>query len=225
MRHSWARLLVPVAACAAAVYGVDAGAADAAGDNASDNTTLDTVIVTGAKARGVDRQVPTSITASPRDAQGIQHPVVRRLRDQDTDMSFTYGGGPTGIAELEDRRDSRYHRAEPVRYRGRHRVLHRRHAGAGFARSARGRYLQYRSAEGAPGHALRRELPRRQRPPDHPAAGAMNSSGSATCSTPVSPPAVAAPTVGGNFVGNLVLSPEAQPRCAWCCSATTTPAT
>ena len=99
MRTSSARLLIVGAVCGAAFYGVNAGAADAATENASD-TTLDTVVVTARKRDESLAQVPISVTVFT--AQTLEAYNIQSFDDYATktpNISFAYGGGPTGIAD------------------------------------------------------------------------------------------------------------------------------
>ena len=118
----------------------------------------------GAKAR----RVPRAGTGEHHgvhvaESRELQHPVVQGLCDQDAQhllrlrrRSDRHRGSPHD-------RDSRHYRTESVRYGGRNRLLHRRHAGPRIRGSSSARHRQHRGAEGTAGYALRRELPGRQR--------------------------------------------------------------
>ncbi len=100
MHTSLARVLVLGAACGSAIYGGNAGAADTATENASDNTTLDTVVVTARKRDESLAEVPISVTVFT--AQTLEAYNIQSFDDYATktpNISFAYGGGPTGIAD------------------------------------------------------------------------------------------------------------------------------
>src|SRR3984957_3350446 len=100
-RSFFAQLLGLSAACGAALHGGAACAQDATAASATtEATTLDTVIVTARKRDESLAQVPVSITAFT--SQNLENYNIQSFNDYATktpNISFAYGGGPTGIAE------------------------------------------------------------------------------------------------------------------------------
>jgi iron complex outermembrane recepter protein len=100
-RSFFAQLLGLSAACGAALHGGAACAQDtAATAGATEATTLDTVIVTARKRDESLAQVPVSITAFT--SQTLENYNIQSFSDYATktpNISFAYGGGPTGIAD------------------------------------------------------------------------------------------------------------------------------
>jgi hypothetical protein len=149
-RSFFAQLLGLSAACGVALHGGAACAQDTtAAATAAETTTLDTVIVTARKRDESLAQVPESITVfTVADPRELQHPVLRRLRHQDAQHLLRLRRRSHRHRGCPHDRDSRHHGTEPVRHRGRHRLLHRRHAGARLGGSASARHRQHRSAQG-----------------------------------------------------------------------------
>jgi len=100
-RSFFAQLLGLSAACGAALHGGTACAQDAAGSPAASETVaLDTIIVTARKRDESLAQVPVSITAFT--SQNLEDYNIQSFDDYATktpNISFSYGGGPTGIAD------------------------------------------------------------------------------------------------------------------------------
>jgi iron complex outermembrane recepter protein len=100
-RSFFAQLLGLSAACGVAFHGGAACAQDStAGATTMEATTLDTVIVTARKRDESLAQVPVSITAFT--SQTLENYNVQSFDDYATktpNISFAYGGGPTGIAD------------------------------------------------------------------------------------------------------------------------------
>ena len=100
-RSFFAQLLGLSAACGAALHGGTACAQDASGaPAASESVTLDTIIVTARKRDESLAQVPVSITAFT--SQNLEDYNIQSFDDYATktpNISFSYGGGPTGIAD------------------------------------------------------------------------------------------------------------------------------
>jgi outer membrane receptor protein involved in Fe transport len=97
-RSFFAQLLGLSAACGAALHGGAVCAQDTAAT--TEATTLDTVIVTARKRDESLAQVPVSITAFT--SQSLENYNIQSFNDYATktpNISFAYGGGPTGIAE------------------------------------------------------------------------------------------------------------------------------
>jgi len=99
-RSFFAQLLGLSAACGAALHGGTACAQDTTAAPAAESTTLDTVIVTARKRDESLAQVPVSITAFT--SQTLENYNIQSFDDYATktpNISFAYGGGPTGIAD------------------------------------------------------------------------------------------------------------------------------
>jgi outer membrane receptor protein involved in Fe transport len=99
-RNFFAQLLGLSAACGAALHGGTACAQDAAAATASDSSTLDTVVVTARKRDESLGKVPEAITVFTSQALGDYN--IQSFDDYATktpNISFSYGGGPTGIAD------------------------------------------------------------------------------------------------------------------------------
>jgi outer membrane receptor protein involved in Fe transport len=100
-RSFFAQLLGLSAACGAALHGGAACGQDAATTAAAaDSTTLDTVVVTARKRDESLAKVPESITVFT--AQTLEAYNIQSFDDYATktpNISFAYGGGPTGIAD------------------------------------------------------------------------------------------------------------------------------
>jgi iron complex outermembrane recepter protein len=99
-RSFFAQLLGLSAACGAALHGGAVCAQDTAAAAATEATTLDTVIVTARKRDESLAQVPVSITAFT--SQTLENYNIQSFDDYATktpNISFAYGGGPTGIAD------------------------------------------------------------------------------------------------------------------------------
>jgi len=100
-RSFFAQLLGLSAACGVALHGGAACAQDTtAAATAAETTTLDTVIVTARKRDESLAQVPVSITAFT--SQTLENYNIQSFDDYATktpNISFAYGGGPTGIAD------------------------------------------------------------------------------------------------------------------------------
>jgi len=100
MHTSLKRVLVLGAVCGSALYGVNAGAAEATAENAAESTTLETVVVTARKRDESLAEVPISVTVFT--AQTLEAYNIQSFDDYATktpNISFAYGGGPTGIAD------------------------------------------------------------------------------------------------------------------------------
>ena len=100
-RSFFAHLLGLSAACGAALHGGAACGQDAATTAAAaDSTTLDTVVVTARKRDESLAKVPEAITVFT--AQTLEAYNIQSFDDYATktpNISFAYGGGPTGIAD------------------------------------------------------------------------------------------------------------------------------
>jgi iron complex outermembrane recepter protein len=100
-RSLFARLLGLSAACGAALHGAGACAQDTSGGPAAtDTTTLETVIVTARKRDESLATVPVAITVFT--SQVLEAYNIQSFDDYATktpNISFAYGGGPTGIAD------------------------------------------------------------------------------------------------------------------------------
>jgi outer membrane receptor protein involved in Fe transport len=100
-RSFFAQLLGLSAACGAALHGGSACAQDAATTAAAaDSTTLDTVVVTARKRDESLAKVPEAITVFT--SQTLSDYNIQSFDDYATktpNISFAYGGGPTGIAD------------------------------------------------------------------------------------------------------------------------------
>lgn len=97
-RNLCAHLLGLSAACGAVLHAGGASAQDAAA--AADTTTLDTVVVTARKRDESLAKVPEAITVFT--AQALEAYNIQSFDDYATktpNISFAYGGGPTGIAD------------------------------------------------------------------------------------------------------------------------------
>ena len=99
-RSFFAHLLGLSAACGAALHGGGACAQDTTAAPAADSITLDTVIVTARKRDESLANVPESITVFT--GQTLADYNIQSFTDYATktpNISFSYGGGPTGIAD------------------------------------------------------------------------------------------------------------------------------
>jgi iron complex outermembrane recepter protein len=99
-RSFFAQLLGLSAACGAALHGGGVCAQDTTAAAATEAATLDTVIVTARKRDESLAQVPVSITAFT--SQTLENYNIQSFDDYATktpNVSFAYGGGPTGIAD------------------------------------------------------------------------------------------------------------------------------
>jgi outer membrane receptor protein involved in Fe transport len=99
-RNFFAQLLGLSAACGAALHGGTVCAQDTAAAAAADTTTLDTVVVTARKRDESLAKVPEAITVFT--SQALEAYNIQSFDDYATktpNISFSYGGGPTGIAD------------------------------------------------------------------------------------------------------------------------------
>lgn len=99
-RNFFAQLLGLSAACGAALHGGAACGQDTAATAAADAATLDTVVVTARKRDESLAKVPEAITVFT--SQAIEAYNIQSFDDYATktpNISFAYGGGPTGIAD------------------------------------------------------------------------------------------------------------------------------
>jgi iron complex outermembrane receptor protein len=99
-RKSPARLLGLSAICAASMLGGGARAEAAADSAAADTESLETITVTARKRDESLATVPVSITVFT--AEALQNYNIQSFTDYATktpNVSFSYGGGPTGIAD------------------------------------------------------------------------------------------------------------------------------
>jgi iron complex outermembrane recepter protein len=99
-RTSYARLLALSAGFGIAVHAGDASAADAAASAGSDSDTLETITVSARKRDESLAKVPVSITVFT--SESLENYNIQSFTDYATktpNVSFSYGGGPTGIAD------------------------------------------------------------------------------------------------------------------------------
>jgi iron complex outermembrane recepter protein len=99
-RNLFARWLGLGAACSAALYGAGACAQDTTTTAAAEPTTLETITVSARKRDESLAKVPEAITVFT--AQNLEDYNIQSFDDYATktpNISFAYGGGPTGIAD------------------------------------------------------------------------------------------------------------------------------
>jgi iron complex outermembrane receptor protein len=99
-RNLFARWLGLSAACSAALYGAGACAQDTGATAAADTTTLETITVSARKRDESLANVPEAITVFT--SQNLAEYNIQSFDDYATktpNISFAYGGGPTGIAD------------------------------------------------------------------------------------------------------------------------------
>lgn len=99
-RTSYARLLALSASFGLAVHAGDAPAADAAASAGTDADTLETITVSARKRDESLANVPVSITVFT--SESLEKYNIQSFNDYATktpNVSFSYGGGPTGIAD------------------------------------------------------------------------------------------------------------------------------
>ena len=99
-RNSAARWLGLLAFCGVAMHAGEAPAADAAAAAASDTDTLETITVSARKRDESLATVPVSITVFT--SESLENYNIQSFTDYATktpNVSFSYGGGPTGIAD------------------------------------------------------------------------------------------------------------------------------
>src|SRR5271165_4584073 len=99
-RYPVTPLLGLLAACGIALHAGGASAADAAVSATADTESLETITVTARKRDESLAQVPVSITAFT--SQTLENYNIQSFDDYATktpNISFAYGGGPTGIAD------------------------------------------------------------------------------------------------------------------------------
>src|ERR1700677_2524066 len=99
-RSFFGRLFALSAVCCGALHGGAAWGQDAAPTTAADSSMLDTVVVTARKRDESLAKVPESITVFT--SQTLEAYNIQSFDDYATktpNISFAYGGGPTGIAD------------------------------------------------------------------------------------------------------------------------------